>query len=44
MDVINPDFILLFNTKLNAIQIENVMGITTNIGRIISSADTFTAF
>ena len=32
----NPDFILLFNTKLIAIQIRNVMRITNNKGKMIS--------
>ena len=32
----NPDFILLFNTKLIAIQIRNVIKITNNKGKMIS--------
>ena len=32
----NPDFILLFNTKLIAIQIRNVIRITNNKGKMIS--------
>ena len=36
-DVINPDFLLLFKIKLNAIQITNVIKITNNIGMMISS-------
>ena len=39
MDVINPDFILLFKTTLNAIQIRNVTKITNNNGMMMSSGN-----
>jgi len=38
--VINPDFVLLFSTTLNTIQIRNVIKITDNSGIITSSGIT----